>query len=251
VAKKASIEPGYTELSQRPLYALVFLLPLLVFYEIGSVLFLRDPDTGDPRDILARRMLQDFFEAFGAAGIYLPGLLIVVILLTRHMARRDPWRVRPAILGGMLIECLLWTAPLLVFAMFMQSLGHPASAAAAADDLLKMPPGSRLLVSVGAGLYEELLFRMIGVTLLHMVLVDVCKVSNLTGSVLAVGLSALAFAMYHDLSSPQTGIEWSLAIFCFGSGAYFGGLFLTRGFGVVVGVHALYDAIVLVLWHRG
>lgn len=251
MAKKAGIEPGYTELSQRPLHALVFLLPLLAFYEVGSVLFLRDPETGDPRDILARRLLQDFFEAFGAVGLYLPGLLIVAILLTRHLARRDPWRLRPPVLGGMFIESLLWTAPLLVFAMFMQSLGNPATAAAAADDLLKMPAGQRLLVSVGAGLYEELLFRMIGVTVLHMVLVDVCKVGHLTGSVLAVGLSALAFAVYHDLSSPRAGIEWALALFCFGSGAYFGGLFLTRGFGVVVGVHALYDAIVLVLWQRG
>ena len=91
---------------------------------------------------------------------------------------------------------------------------------------------------------------LIGITLLHMVLVDLCKVSNQAGSVLAVGLSAVAFAMYHDLSSPRAGVEWALAVFCFGSGAYFGGLLLMRGFGVVVGVHALYDAIVLVLWHR-
>ncbi|MCC6660361.1 MAG: CPBP family intramembrane metalloprotease [Phycisphaerales bacterium] len=249
--RRPAAEPdAYAELSRRPLHVLAFLLPLLAAYEIGSVLFLRDPGTGAAQTIRARALLQDFFEVFGAVGLYLPGALLVVILVTWHVMRRDPWRVRPGVLGGMLVESLLWTTPLLAFAVFMQSLGNSTPAAAAADGLMAMPAGSRLLVSIGAGLYEELLFRLIGITVLHMVLVDVCRVRTLTGSVLAVGLSALAFAMYHDLSSERAGIEWGLAVFYFGSGAYFGGLFLMRGFGVVVAVHALYDALVLVFWHR-
>ncbi len=235
---------GYLELSNRPLHILAFLAPLIVLYEIGSVRYLTDSARGVIGDVRARGIISGFFEGLGATGLFLPGLVIVTVLLARHVLRNDDWRLRPAVLAGMAVETVLWTAPLLVMSLLIQ---HAATAAAPIADLGSLNWQARLTISIGAGLYEELLFRMVGILLLHMVFVDICRVSEAHGRLIAVVLQAVAFAVYHDLSS-GAGIEWSRAVFFFAAGVFFGVLFIVRGFGLVVGTHALYDVLVLVLF---
>jgi hypothetical protein len=46
------------------------------------------------------------------------------------------------------------------------------------------------------------------------------------------------------------GIDWRLLAFYCAAGLYFATLFVTRGFGIVVAVHALYDIVVLVVVGR-
>ena len=103
--------------------------------------------------------------------------------------------------------------------------------------------GSKLAISIGAGLYEELMFRMLLIAVIHTLLVDVGKASHKVGAVIAVLVSALAFAVYHPLDDGQGGISAQKLCFFFIAGLYFGAVYVMRGFGIVVGVHALYDVI--------
>jgi membrane protease YdiL (CAAX protease family) len=104
------------------------------------------------------------------------------------------------------------------------------------------------VLSIGAGIYEELLFRMVAIALVHFVLVDVFRFSHRFGAVSAILLSALAFTLYHGvIGDGETGVQWTSAVFFFISGLYFAGLFVVRGFGIAVGVHAAYDILVTVL----
>jgi membrane protease YdiL (CAAX protease family) len=237
----------------RPLHVLAFLLPLVVAYEAGSIRYLTDPRSGVAETIRARAILAGFFQAFGAVGLFLPGAALVTVLAIQHVMRRDPPSVRPTVLAGMMIESAAWTAPLFVFALLVQHFRGAAGVSAALagpDGLAALPAASRLVLAIGAGLYEELLFRMIGIAALHALFVDVCRAREGTGRILAVAFSALAFAVYHDLSAPGAWVDWPRAFFYFCSGAYFGALYLWRGFGVTVGVHALYDVLVLVILNR-
>lgn len=248
---------GYGAVSMRPLHVLVYLLPLVVLYEAGSVAFLTDWGSGVSETIRARAILSGFFQAFGAVGLFLPGLALVLVLLVWHVMRGDAWRVRWPVLAVMLAESCAWMVPLLVFSVLLRSAVPGASGALAGsqevDALLSMPVGARLTISIGAGLYEELLFRMIGIAALHALFVDLCRVRDQWGRVLAVALSAVAFAVYHDVSAPGAGVDWWRAFFFLCSGAYFGALYLARGFGIVVATHALYDVVVLVgvPWAQG
>ena len=54
-------------------------------------------------------------------------------------------------------------------------------------------------ISIGAGLYEELLFRMMLIAVLHTLLVDVGKLASPVGATIAVVISAAAFTAYHPL----------------------------------------------------
>ena len=242
----------YALLSTRPLHILAFLAPLIVAYEVCSLVFLTDPESGAMETIRAHRLMSGFFEVFGAGGLFLPGLVIVVVLLVWHLMLRDPWYVRPRTLGGMLLESFAWTVPLLVLwqavALALPGVGGAAVAnGAGGGPLSARSLPARLTIAVGAGIYEELLFRMLGIALLHFVACDLLRMRNRAGAVVAVIGSALAFALYHDVYLVGGGVDWARLLFFFLAGVYFGVIYLWRGFGVVVATHALYDVVVLSL----
>lgn len=255
-------EPGaYAYWSTRPLHVLVFLLPLVIAYEIGSAVWL-GAGTDAAATIRAEGLLASFFKLFGASGLYLPGVVLVVVLALWHLFSRDSWRVHFSVLLGMMVEAVIWSIPLLVLGQIMQrafEMGPAVLAATApvaapapavSHGLATMSMGARATISVGAGLYEELLFRLVGIALLHAVAADLLRIRDGAARVIAVIGSAVAFALYHDVWLPAGGVDpGALAIFVV-AGIYFGTVYVLRGFGIVVAVHALYDLAVLVLLPR-
>lgn len=256
---------GYLEHSRRPLHILVFLLPLIAFYEIGSTMYLADAAQGTIETIRAHSILLGFFQEFGVVGRFLPGIALITVLLAGHFIVRDRWTIRPLVLGGMAIECIVWTIPLIVLIALVQVAGGSAAgggtgdvglgvlpgAAALQSTIAEMPVGARLTISIGAGLYEELLFRMIGIAAIHLVLVDLFRINDRYGSIIAVLLSAVAFALYHDITTASGHTNLLTATALMLAGVYFGVVFLSRGLAIVVGVHALYDIFVLVILRQG
>jgi membrane protease YdiL (CAAX protease family) len=112
---------------------------------------------------------------------------------------------------------------------------------------MDLPWQARVTIAIGAGLYEEMLFRLVGVAFLHFVLADVFKLKHGTASAIAVIGAALAFAVYHQYHFASGEINWPWLLFLTAAGLYFGMLYILRGFGIVVATHALYDILVLVL----
>ncbi|MEC9372352.1 MAG: CPBP family glutamic-type intramembrane protease [Planctomycetota bacterium] len=247
---------SYLEVSQQPLHVLIFLLPLVILYELGATLFLTGGEPGAIESIRAYRLLAEFFHAFGVGGIYLPGIARVVVLLVWHLLRRDSWRVRWPALVAMLAESMFWTAPLLVLGQMIGSVirsaqAHAAApvaiALAAAPSITDLSWPARATLAVGAGLYEELLFRFVAITAIHFVAVDLLTMKDHVGKVVAVVLAAAAFALYHDVALDPGSVDFPRLAFYFAAGIYFGVIFALRGFGVVVAVHVIYDLVVLLL----
>jgi len=225
----------------RPLHVLVLLLPLVVAYEIGSILYLRDY-TGQTLSVSAYQLFADFFNAFKLAGASLPSVALVAVFLTWHLMVRDRRRIDPATLGGMLMESIAWTLPLLLLSALIahaHSIGILAQPAGVhtIDDL---SPAAKITIAVGAGLYEEMLFRHVGLALLHFVLVDLLGIKPRWGSVLAVCIAALGFTLYHHGQATHD------FVFRLVAGIYLGSVYVMRGFGIVVGTHAIFDVLALV-----
>jgi membrane protease YdiL (CAAX protease family) len=114
-----------------------------------------------------------------------------------------------------------------------------------------MSVAERATIAVGAGLYEELLFRMLMIAGVHLVAADLLGMKDKWARLLAVVCSAAAFAWYHDVILPTGGIDWARLMIFFLAGLYFGGIYVIRGFGIVVATHALYDLAVLILLPSG
>jgi len=244
---------SYLWLSTRPLHILIFLLPLVALYELGSALYLTDPDSGAGETIRAHRLLSAFFEAMGVSGLYLPGAALVVVLLLWHIFSRDRWRLRPLVLLGMVIESAAWALPLLVLGPLIQDALSPSPGATNAlaatgggvRPIAQMPAPARATIAIGAGLYEELLFRMVGIAAAHMVFVDLAKLKERQGAIAAVVVAAFAFAVYHDVVGANNQIDYAAFAFYLAAGLYFGGLYVARGFGIVVAAHVMYDLVAL------
>jgi hypothetical protein len=231
----------------RPLHVLLFLLPLMVLYEFGSIRYLSDSGHGVVETIGARKVLTDFFNTFGVAGYYLPPLVLSLVLLLWHAFSGDKLRVQGSVLLGMLMESVLWMLPILVFGQLVG--GHPSMEPAPLD-LAEHTWQAKVTLALGAGIYEESLFRLMLFTAVHFIVVDLLKQKQNVGYVIAAAVSALAFTLYHDVSSPMGGIDLGKFFFFLGAGLYFAALFVMRGLGIAVGTHALFDILVLTLLTR-
>lgn len=244
-------ESDYSSHARKPLHILAFLLPLIIAFEIGWHMYLNGTATAAVQTIRAHSVLLAFFQDFGIAGRFLPAITLVTVLVIWHGLSGDRWRFKPLVLVGMVGESLALAMPLVVFiALIALALGEqppPAFQLESADPLAALPWKAGVVVSIGAGLYEELLFRLIGVSLLHLILVDLGRLSERTGTAIAIGIAAAAFAAYHDVMGSTGQIEPVKAVSMLAAGVYFGAVFALRGFGVAVGVHIMYDVCVLVL----
>lgn len=255
----------------RPLHVLIFLLPLIVLYEVGSALFLTDLSAGTRETIKAYRLFGDFFNIFGVAGLFVPGLALATVLFVWHFISGDRWSIRWNSIAGMAAESLAWTLPLVVMNAATQRLsasiapigpagggagggmlhlaqGGIGSAGGAAGDLAAISWQGKLALSIGAGIYEEMLFRLVGIALIHFVLKDLLGARAMASSIIAIVGSALAFALYHDNVWTGGGVNTVALAFYTLAGTFLGTIYVLRGFGIAVGTHATYDIVVLLLF---
>lgn len=231
----------YVAASRRPLTIFVFLLPLVLIYEIGLLTVLRSQH--DVLTNLAHRSLLQFFNIFGMGGLYLGGAAILVVLLIWHVLNRDPWRLSGRVLALMVVESALLAIPLLVLAQLIAQTGGVAQPAAALATGAPIPTGlaARVVVSIGAGLYEEFLFRMLVIALLHTLLVDVAKADHWVGLGVAIAVSAVLFTAAHPLRGATGELVPQRVAFYLLAGLYFAAVYVARGFGIAVATHAAYD----------
>ncbi len=242
-AKPASRElpRGYLQQSQLPLAALIFLLPFVVLYELGTRHFAFDPSQNVEQRIRAFIWMHQFFDLFGATGKYMPPLAVVGILLAVHIARNDPWKVKPATLFGMALEGASWGVPLVAIGtLSARYLSHYFPLMTGQGDWRTM-----VVLSLGAGIYEELVFRLVGLTILYILLIDVLRMPKKWGYLAIVLITSLLFAQYHYWGGEP--FSWQSFAFRTVAGAYFAILFLTRGFGVTAFSHSAYDIFIICL----
>ena len=107
-----------------------------------------------------------------------------------------------------------------------------------------------LVGSLGAGIFEELVFRLGLMSLIVWLWLQLAKALDLPkapGGVLAVVISALLFSWHHHLGEP---FEMGVFLFRTMAGVILGFLFWFRGFGVCVYTHAMYDVYYFLSHHQ-
>ena len=244
----ASGKRGYLTSTRAPRYSILFALPLLVSYE-GLAALLSSPTGGfrNGADALFRGMFIALAGGRGPALFMAAVILLGVGLVSRDMKRtREPLRL--GYFAGMLVEsALLAVAFGLVIGTITAELLGAAHllAIAAPTGITAMSRPTRLMLSLGAGLYEELFFRVVLVSGLTALGRAVLGLGRGTSATIAVIVSAILFSLFHYI--PPYGDQFQLASFTFRllSGLAFSALYVTRGFGITAWTHALYDAFLL------
>jgi hypothetical protein len=227
---------GYFHESELPLTSLIFLLPLIILYEVGSKYLTTSAQHGHAQQIIAFTLMQRFFRLFGVHGQHLPAVAIVTILLCVHAFRNERWHLHLGTLAGMAIESTLLSLPLIAIARELPRYFPLLATHASRQDVM--------IMSLGAGVYEEMVFRLILFSLLSIALKDALRLNSFWVHLGVVAISAIAFSAYHYLSPLET-FQWRSFIFRTIAGAYFGVIFLLRGFGITAACHASYDIFIL------
>ncbi len=237
----ATEEDSYLLATRHPWPCLLFLLPLLLAYE-GGVLWLgaAQPDLlRNGADTWLRRAL----EALGLHPLYWPPAFVVALFAGWSLARgAERPRGLGSIMSGMALESILFALGLwglsLGLGPLVQGLGIELNVAPAANQAV-----AQLVTFVGAGIYEELLFRLLLYSALVWLLRQAAVVPP-AAIVLAAVTSGALFAGAHHVG--PSGEPFDAYVFLFRSlaGIYFALVFELRGFGVAVGAHAGYDILV-------
>lgn len=231
---------NYWSATRHPWSSLLFLIPLLAAYE-GGVWWLG----GDQADRLrngADAWLRWGLELFGARQVFAAPLVVVAVLVLWSWWRWDDRPQDPITpFFGMAFESVLFAVVLWQFGRnfgpLLEGLGVPLDLEAA------RAPAARVLTYIGAGIYEEVLFRLGLFTGLY-VLLRVALLPRFLALPLAMVGAAVAFAAAHHVGPYGEPLRADVFLFRACAGLYFTLLFVVRGFGVAVGAHAGYDVLV-------
>lgn len=235
---------SYWQLSRAPRYSLTFALPLVVAYEALAIA-LSDPEGRGIRNAADVILKQFFIGLVGPDGplVFWALLLAAGLWYAGRDLRRHGDRLRFGVFTVMFAEAAILAIVVgVVVGTLTATLLRPL-ALAVPSDAMDWP--TRLMVSLGAGLYEELLFRVLLVSLLAWI------VGRVAHPVVAAGWavlgSALAFSAFHYIGPYGDRLELYSFTFRFLAGLFFSILFVLRGFGITAWTHALYDILLLLV----
>ena len=219
------------------------MLPLLAVYELG-VLWLGGSQPDSLRNG-ADTWLRWGLESFGLNHLYCAPAFIVAVFVCWSVLRfwdRPKSNIRLGL--GMALESSL-------FAFGLWALSRNLGPLLEQWDIhlsigLSQKTLTNIVTFVGAGIYEEVLFRLILFFALFRLL-QMLFMPDLVTKLLTIVISALLFAAAHHVGPYGETYDRYAFLFRIVAGLYFGLLYQFRGFGIAVGAHACYDVLVGVL----
>jgi len=226
-------------------YSLLFALPLLLLYELLEAVAPVRSAGGVVRNGADVLLTSLFTAALGPRGpLVFMALVIGGALVLVWRDRRGAAPLRVSTFATMLLEsiALALCFGLVIGTATIHLIGPLRSLAAGSP--LEGSVLARLTLSLGAGLYEELLFRVVIVALISNGL-RLLGFSRLVAGVVAVVVGALLFSAFHYIGPFGEPMQLESFVFRTLAGLAFSALYLTRGFGITAWTHALYDVAVL------
>jgi membrane protease YdiL (CAAX protease family) len=235
---------SYWRATRHPAPCLFFIAPLLVAYELGVVA------VGGSSALAVRNGADSWLRwAMGSCGLdseFLAPLAVFGVLFAwAWRNRNDAPDEAPGLIVGMALESIgfavgLWALSR-AFGPMLDALG--IQLATPGSGRLSTSPFAQVVTYLGAGIYEETIFRLglfSGVT----AALGAALLPTRTVRLVAALSSALAFAAIHHLGAHGESVNGYVFAFRVIAGLLFTVLFLVRGFGIAVGTHAFYDVLV-------
>lgn len=237
------LKPTYLNLTRTATYGFLSALPLIVLYEVLIILANQDR-MGEIRvssEVWLKRLLQGI-EA--PAFLILGGVVLLVGIGIILYERKKKIPIKPAYFLGMIVESSFYAVVVaLIISQIVWALSMIAPAAVGiiqeTQDL-----GMQIALSIGAGIYEELLFRVILVGGLYAILKTILGFQA-PAYILAAVVGALLFSAIHYMGDLGDVFTLSSFMFRFLFGLALNILYLTRGFGIAAWTHALYDIMIV------
>ena len=252
MALAAPAASAYWEKSRAPRYSLLFALPLFLLYEALAAGLSGAPGTAGVRnaaDVLLKTPFLMFSGTRGSLAFFATVVAICIYAVARDLTRSKD-RLKPRLFLLMLGESavLALLLGIVVGTITTRLLGGlGALSAQGGAPLDQMGAGTKLMLSLGAGLYEELLFRVLLVGGLAFGIRKLTGATRLQAGIVSAVIGALIFSAFHYIGEYGDPLELASFTYRAIAGLVFSGMYLLRGFGITAWTHALYDVYVMVL----
>lgn len=248
----------YAEATRASRYTLALVIPFLAVYELGLValrLSHTDFHHRNGADAIIRAVLFPVgMQGAGAVGAFAWSIVSVIVLAACWFVWRARERAkekgRPPFEGRyvwwLFGESAGWALVLFLASVVFFRGVYRSEGMRAATDSPGLRIAAELVFNAGAGVYEELVFRLLLVLLLALFFTKIVHLDRTQGGVAAAVAAAVLFSLVHfGGQDPWGGADfWPLFLFRATAGLFFSLLFYFRSFGVAVAAHALYDTLV-------
>ena len=217
--------------------SLLFVFPLFVLYEIGVIF----APAMNGVDFVTRNL----FAAVGYSKrnylllqLLLVGLFAVFLAYLRSRKVFHGRRFLPMLLEAGIYALTLGT--LILFVMYRLLHMNPQLGIGAVG------AGSKLILSVGAGVFEELVFRL-GLLSGGAALARLAGLKHAPSVILAFVVSSAVFSAAHHIGAGGDPFTVHVFVYRMFAGLVFGAVYYYRSLGHAVYTHALYDIYVMLL----
>ncbi|MFL2510785.1 MAG: CPBP family intramembrane glutamic endopeptidase [Candidatus Neomarinimicrobiota bacterium] len=223
----------YFPKSKSLFYSLLITLPLFLMYEIGIFFMFQ---TGlsfvkNGGDVL----IEEFIKMLGLNGYYAASSIFIAVLFFILISQRKNFKtfeIKYNYLFFMVIESLVYAYLLL---LLLQNIYLFQG--------IDINWLSNFILSIGAGLYEELIFRFLLIFILTKSISFIFKTKEFYSLILSIVASSILFSIFHYIGEESfTPISFTLR---FLAGIYLSVIYVNRGFGIVALTHAFYDLFVI------
>lgn len=247
-------QENYKEEAHRPYITILFILPFLILYEIGVASGALGGKLNGA-DAIFRFMWSFFTSILGttfSSILFGIGILAIVGYLINEVVVEKK-RVQLKTLGLMFVESLGWAVAIAIFLAiglgwrfptffsFIQNTGVAGQAVASG----LTTAWQYVVASVGAGVFEELLFRLLILNVIFSFFIGKRQGVGLrddTGAFIkAAGISSIIFTILH-IGTVGT-IPGLMVIFISSMALSF--IYAYRGLGIAIGTHIIYDLVLL------
>ena len=233
-----AIPQTYFSASRNLLYSLVVIFPMLFLYELLG--FINNFETNYQIRNGADAMIRQVFSVFGPNSQSLYGFTLFVIFCSigykyRQILLKGDINIRFLVL--MITESCGWCAVLLIT---MKGVDTFFLASPITSDLLE-----QFYLSVGAGIWEELIFRLGLITILTYLINSIFRYGKSFSIFLSLFFSGTIFSLFHYVGVYGDIFTWETFMLRAFAGVFLGAVFLSRGLGISVYTHIFYDMVII------
>jgi len=233
------------------LTSLILVFPLFLIYQIGVLFTLPLLNGADFLTVLLFRKVGLTTTAYLGYTALVTVLFAVAVGMLRRRQRFDPGVIVPVFIESAIYALTMGSLIVLVmtkvFGISPQLAVGNGGGGGGGGMIASQGLLTRAVMSIGAGVYEETVFRLLLLGGIAWLLDRGLGLTRWLAVGVAFVVSSLLFSAMHHIPPYGDPLHIGVFTFRFLAGMCFAALFWFRGFAVAVYAHALYDLYVLLV----
>ena len=233
---RTNLFSNYFNNSKTFLYSVIITFPLVVIYQLCNFIDIYKSssiiiNSVDLLSLIVSYLNIEYPEFYKSIFIFCGYFLIIYFCKSKF--NDNNVRIKYALI--MICEGFLYS--LVLYSLIINFSQIPLVISSQATSYLKM--------SIGAGIWEEFVFRVILINIFIYIFSIILKSSRLI-ILLSVFISAILFSSFHFIGPISDDFIINSFLYRSIAGLYLGFLYVVRGYGIAVYCHMFYDLFLLI-----